>query len=127
MGNGQAKTDQSSLIMCLLGDGEPGGCGHASCSGLGSLWQLLTLSSGAENLLALPSSPGLGTLGQEGLSLQPLRGHGCGRTGVLLTSKTVASTVPQDLVTSPGSWSWKVTQAGGRTQLRSSEHPCLHQ
>lgn len=45
-----------------------------------------------------------------------------------LTSKTVArSTVPQDLLTSPGSWQWEVTQTGGRTQLRFSEHPCLHQ
>lgn len=63
MGNGQAKTDWSSLILHLLGEEEPRARGHGWCYGLGSLRQLLTLAR-------------LGTLGQGSLSLQPLWGWG---------------------------------------------------
>lgn len=42
------------------------------------------------------------------------------------SNKTVArTTAPQDMVTSPGSWPWEVTQAAGRTQIKPSETPCL--
>lgn len=106
MGNGQAKTDEGSLIMHLLG--EPEGCGHDSCSGLGSFWQLLALT-------------GLGTLGQEGLSLQPLRGHCCGRTGVLCSAITYQQDWPG--VQCPRTWSPHLGHGHGRQGTGARQGP----
>lgn len=78
----------------------------------GSLWQLLAHTGPGGSV---PSAPERTVAGQDYCTVP------------LLNSKTAVArnTVPQ--VTSPGSWPWEVTQAGGRTQLRSSEHPCLYQ
>lgn len=82
MGNGQAMTGWSLVILHLLGEAEPRGWGPAWCYRLGSLWQVLALRAwGHSARAACPFS-------HCGAGERTWPWGGCGGTGVLCSPVT---------------------------------------
>lgn len=132
IGNGQAKTEQSSLILHLPGEGEPRGWGHAWCYGLGSLMAAPGSRRAGDTWLGQPVPSATVGLERGHRLAVAVGGQECCAVLSLTSKKAVAgrSMVSQDLVTSPRTRPQGCLHGRGPRQasgflVSSSGHPCL--